>query len=76
MPIELNQLTDNLTRLGLRRMHELITEGVDQAAHQELSYTEFLFRLTEEELRVRSRNDHSEATRPGPLSVPAHAGAV
>src|SRR5712692_2864028 len=53
MPIELRKLEDNLARLGLRRMQAMMAEGSEEAAHQEVSYAEFLFRLTEEELRVR-----------------------
>lgn len=53
MPTEMKPLQENLARLGLRRCHDLIAEAVEQAAHQELSYTEFLFRLTDEELRAR-----------------------
>lgn len=53
MAIELRKLEENLARLKLGRMQELIGEGVEDAAHQELSYADFLYRLTEEELRVR-----------------------
>lgn len=56
MQIEIRKLEENLTRLGLRKIREMITEVVEEAAHQEISYTEFLFRLTEEELRVRFEN--------------------
>lgn len=53
MQTEIRKLEENLTRLGLNRIRERITDLVEEAAHQEISYTEFLFRLTEEELRVR-----------------------
>ncbi len=48
-------LTENLTRLKLARMHEVLDTVVSIAEHDNLSYREFLDRLFEEEAAAKEQ---------------------